>query len=84
MNDLFTILSDDELAKLDQFLLYRVDEDAVTQGQDEGILNISTLDGFFTAIVSGPKMIPPSQWLPAVWGDCEPTWDSELEVRFQR
>lgn len=81
MNDLFTLLSDDELETLDRFLLDRVDEDTVTPGQDEGILDISTLDGFFTAIVSGPKIIPPSQWLPAVWGECEPTWDSEQDFQ---
>jgi uncharacterized protein len=80
-NDLYTILSDAELDKLDQFLLYRVDEDAVTEGLDEGILDVSELDGFLTAIVSGPKMIPPSQWLPAVWGDFEPTWESEHDLK---
>ncbi len=34
------------------------------------------LDGFFTAIISGPESIPPSTWLPAVWGESEPSWDS--------
>jgi uncharacterized protein len=79
MNDLFTILSETEIERLDSFLLDRIDEDAVTEGQDEGILDISELDGFLTAIVSGPTMIPPSQWLPAVWGDIEPVWDSEQD-----
>jgi uncharacterized protein len=44
---------------------------------DEGIFDISTLDGFFTAIVSGPVAIPPSVWLPVIWGDFEPEWESE-------
>lgn len=77
MSDLFTILSEAEIDSLDRFLLDRIDEDAVEEGQDEGILDISELDGFFTAIVSGPTMIPPSQWLPAVWGDCDPVWETE-------
>ena len=77
MSDPFSLLSVEEIERLDQFLLDRIDEDADTDGTDEGIINISELDGFFTAIVSGPVMIPPSQWLPAVWGDVEPMWDSE-------
>lgn len=82
--DMFTMLSEDEFDFLDRFLLYRIDEDADTEGKDEGVLDITELDGLFTAIVSGPVMIPPSQWLPAVWGDFEPVWDNEkdFEVIF--
>ncbi len=68
-------LNDEEIELLDQLLLDRVDEEAGTEGKDEGVLNISELDGFFAAIVSGPVMIPPSRWLPAVWGDFEPEWE---------
>ena len=77
--DLFSALMPGELELLDQFLLNRIDDDAVTEGKDEGIIDISTLDGFFTAIVSGPGVIQPSQWLPAVWGDFAPEWKSENE-----
>jgi len=82
--DIFTRLSGDEIDFLDQFLLYRIDEDAETEGQDEGVLGIAELDGLFTAIVSAPDMISPSQWLPAVWGDFEPVWDNEkiFEIIF--
>ena len=79
MTDLFSILSEAEIERLERFLLDRIDEDAETEGKDEGVLDISELDGFFTAIVSGPVMIPPSQWLPAVWGDFEPEWESEKD-----
>lgn len=68
-------LTDEELDRLGEILLDHVDEDAVTDDSDEGILDISTLDGFLTAIVSAPVTIMPSQWLPAVWGDFEPVWD---------
>jgi uncharacterized protein len=68
-------LSDEELDRLDEILLDRVDEDAVTDGMDEGILNVSELDGLLTAVVSGPVTIMPSRWLPVVWGDFEPTWE---------
>ena len=82
MSDPFKTLSEAEIEHLNQFLLDRVPEDAdaeYTEDTDEGILDISELDGFFTAIVSSPVMIPPSQWLPAVWGEYEPVWESEKE-----
>jgi uncharacterized protein len=79
MNDLFSPLSEDEFEFLDNFLLNRVDEDAYIEGMDEGVLDMSELDGLFTAIVSGPVMIPPSQWVQVVWGDFEPVWESEEE-----
>lgn len=77
MTDLSILLSEAEFKFLDQFLLDRVDEDIDTEGKDEGVLDISELDGLFTAIVSGPVMVPPSQWLPVVWGDFEPVWEDE-------
>jgi len=75
--DLFTVLNPGELELLDQFLLSRIDADA--EEKDEGIFDIVTLDGYFTALVSGPIMVPPSQWLPAVWGDYEPVWEDEKD-----
>lgn len=68
-------LTDEELDRLDSFLLDRIDEGAVTEGKDEGVLGISELDGFLTAIVSGPVPVVPSRWLPAVYGDFEPGWE---------
>jgi len=68
-----------EIDRLDRFLLDRIDDDADTEGKDEGVLGISTLDGLLTAIVSGPVTIVPSRWLPAVWGDFEPLWENGKE-----
>jgi yecA family protein len=79
MKDLFTPLTEQELDRLDAFLLDRIDDDEDAEDKDEGIFDISTLDGFMTAIVSGPRTLPPSQWLPAVWGDFEPIWESKEE-----
>lgn len=79
-HDPFAPPTEDELAYLDSVLLNRIDEDSVTDESDEGILCVSELDGFLTAIVSGPETVVPSQWLPAVWGDFEPTWESIDEV----
>jgi len=76
MKNLFSPLNDEEIEQLDRFLLERIDDDADTEGKDEGVVDISELDGLFTAIVSGPEIIQPSRWLPAVWGDFEPAWES--------
>lgn len=72
-------LNDEELDWLDQFLLDRIDDDTVTEGKNEGVLDISELDGFMTALVSGPVVVPPSRWLPVVWGDFEPEWKNPQE-----
>ena len=54
-------LSDTEIDQLAEFL---------TSGETPGeCMDLSTLDGFLTGLVIGPDSIPPSQWLPAVWGD---------------
>ncbi len=76
MQNIFHTLNDEEVEWLDRFLLDRIDDDADTEGKDEGVLDISELDGLFTALVSGPVMISPSRWLPAAWGDFEPEWES--------
>jgi uncharacterized protein len=76
MKNLSHPLNEEETDLLDRFLLDRFDEDADTEDKDEGLLGISDLDGFFTALVSGPVVIPPSRWLPVVWGDFEPTWEN--------
>ena len=52
-------LTDEEIEELDQFLLE-------AEGLEES-MDISTLDGFLTAIVCGPKTIMPSEWLRWVW-----------------
>jgi uncharacterized protein len=77
MDDLSEPLSEEELDWLDEFLLYRIDEDADCEGKDEGVIDIAGLDGLLTAVVSGPVVVPPSIWLPAIWGDFQPIWESE-------
>ncbi len=77
------LLTEEEMDRLDDFLLIRNrdedDELEYDESLDEGVLCISELDGFFAAIVSGPVLIPPSGWLPKIWGDFEPEWNSEDE-----
>jgi uncharacterized protein len=75
MSDLTRPLSDAELDRLDRLLLERIDEHAETEGRDEGVIGVSELDGFLTAIVSGPVTVQPSRWLPVLYGDFPPVWD---------
>ncbi len=72
-------LNDEELDWLDQFLLDRIDDAAEMDGKDEGVLDVSELDGLMTALVSGPVVVPPSRWLPVVWRDFEPEWKTPKE-----
>ena len=80
MKDAFEPLDDEELDWLDHFLYYRISEDAEFEGHDEGVLGVSELDGLLTAVVSGPVLVPPSQWIPKVWGDYPPEWHDEQEA----
>lgn len=56
-------LSNEEMDELDSFLMSDATSDETMQ--------LDCLDGFLTAIVSGPVMLKPSEWLPHVWGPTE-------------
>lgn len=43
-------------------------------------MNLEMVDGFFCALISGPDLVPPSEYLPEIWGD-EPRFESEAEAR---
>jgi uncharacterized protein len=47
----------------------------------ENSMGLSDLDGFLTAIVIGPELVMPIEWLPVVWGDEEPAFDSHEEAK---
>ncbi len=68
-------LTTHELAFIDEILLKYGDD-------DNNILGCSELDGFLTALVSGP-IIPAAEWQAAIWGDADtqPTWDSAQEAQ---
>jgi uncharacterized protein len=44
-------------------------------------MGLSDLDGFLTGVVVGPELIPPSEWLPVIWGGAEPEFETEEEMR---
>jgi uncharacterized protein len=53
-------LTDAELDRLDDFLC------RVNLGSG---MNLEELDGFFCALICCPDVVPPSEYLPYVWGD---------------
>ncbi len=45
-------------------------------------MDIVMLDGFLTALVVGPDLVPPSGWLPVVWGGRqEPVFESAAQAQ---
>lgn len=71
MKELSMSLSDTEIDELEAFLM--------SDNTPEECMDISTLDGFLTALVIGPDTIMPSRWLQVVWGETdqdEMVWES--------
>jgi yecA family protein len=52
-------LTDAELDKL---------ADILKRFGDKRARNLETLDGFFAALICGPDDVPPSEYLPEIWG----------------
>lgn len=75
-------LDDDELEVLQDILIERIDEHEDTTGKDEGITLLDELDGFLTALVSGPVGVLPSVWMPVLWGDYPPDWQSPQQPAY--
>jgi uncharacterized protein len=67
-------LSDQEIVELDEFLM--------SDATPEESMDIVTLDGFLTALVIGPGLVPPSVWLKAIWGgEGEPSFESSAQAQ---
>jgi len=68
-------LSEQEMDELDSFLM----SDATTNE----VMLLDCLDGFLTAIVSGPAMPKPGEWISWVWGptaEDAPTFESDAQA----
>jgi uncharacterized protein len=64
-------LNQGELGLLEEFL----ESDAC---EDE-TMTLSQAQGFLTAVVSGPDMIMPSEWMPQIWG--HPDFETEAQAQ---
>jgi len=62
-------LTDDEFARLDAFL---------DNTKNSRAMNLEQIDGFFTALICGPEVVMPGEYLPYVWGN-EQTQDGIFE-----
>ncbi|MFM0741677.1 UPF0149 family protein [Paraburkholderia xenovorans] len=74
--DLGTPLSEQEFDELDEFL--------VSDQTSDETLTIDGLDGYLTALAIGPTTLPPSYWLPGVWGtteDATPDFETPQEAQ---
>jgi len=69
--DLTGPLTDEELEELDEFLM--------SDATHEESMDISMLDGFLTALAIGPNTLPPSQWMPVIWGGAM-TWETQEQA----
>jgi uncharacterized protein len=68
-------LSEKEMDELDSFLM----SDATTNE----VMLLDCLDGFLTALVSGPAIPKPEEWIPRVWGptaEDAPTFGSDAQA----
>ena len=61
-------LTDADIDRLDALLRERA--------LPHGGLSLEALDGFFSALIVGPELVLPSEYLPIVWGDSPPEWTS--------
>ncbi len=52
---IITPLNDQEITRLEHLL------------KQENAIDVSTLDGLFTALISGPELASPEEWLPVVF-----------------
>lgn len=71
MKDLDATLNDAELKELDELL--------ADPALEETAMDLSTLEGFLTAVVIGPSIVMPSLWIPWVWDMHEGKRDPEFE-----
>ena len=65
-------LSDEELDRLEELLASDV--------FDGEAMALDELQGFLSAVVSGPELIPPSEWIPVAMGE-SPQWESEAQTQ---
>lgn len=65
--------SSKRLQKLDDFLS--------SEAVDEDAMLLSELDGFLAGLIVCPDLILPSEWLPLVWGEESPVFDSQDQAQ---
>ncbi|AUG03238.1 YecA family protein [Pseudomonas sp. 09C 129] len=58
-----------------------IEDTLLKYGDDHSVLNLAELDGFCTALVSGPAQVDIAEWFPAIWGGQNPDWQDPEECK---
>ena len=61
--------------------LQRLDAFLMSEAVDDDSMLLSELDGFLAGVIVCPEMIPPSEWLPMIWGEDAPVFDSQAQAQ---
>ena len=67
--------TEEQLDELEAFLL--------SDATSDEVMMLEMLDGYLTAIASGPMEVAGSEWLPGVWGPTDedvPDFESEAQA----
>jgi len=59
-----------------------LDDYLMSDHAPDDCMGLSDLDGFLTGFVVEPELIPPSEWLPVIWGGAEPELETDEEMRI--
>ena len=60
-----------------------IDDTLAKYGDDASVLNASELDGYLTALVSGPVPVDIAEWFPGIFGGQQLQWENPQEcTRF--
>jgi uncharacterized protein len=76
-------LSQTELEELDELLLSFAEQHEAATGEDlDSVLSASELDGFMTAVLSGPEFIEPAEWFAAMFSGEPPDFEADVKVQY--
>jgi uncharacterized protein len=67
--------------KYQEDCLQVIDRYLLSDRAPENSMGLSDLDGFLTAIVIGPELVLPSEWLPVIWGGESPKFKNPREAQ---
>lgn len=55
-------------------------ETLLSLSDSEEAMDLEEMDGFFAALICGPELVPPSEYLNEMWGDDESRFDTTDEL----
>lgn len=61
--------------------LRRLDDFLLSEAVGDDAMLLSELDGFLAGLIVCPDLIMPGEWLPVVWGEDGPVFESERQAQ---